>query len=1584
MSKHLEVQRKNLLKNLMAHIEGYSIKNKQPLLLEFAKRYFSAIAYEDLAARSFDDLFSMMMSHWQLVHDRAPKETRIHIFNPDLTKDGWQSNHTVIQISHDNMPFLIDTVRMAIARENVLIYLMIYTGGFNVVRSKKNEIKEILPPKNDIENTNSEAPIYIEIEKITDEKKIRKLRETLKRVLLDNTMVVLDWGKMRARMEKALVEFEENPPQANQTEIEESRDFLRWLLDEHFIFLGCQEFKLIKQGKKKFYQSVSPSGLGLLRTKTKNSFYDEIASLPYLAEKVTKELPVLLFAKTSVLATVHRDTYADYIGIKTFDKKGDVVGEIRFIGLYSSIVYNGNPKNIPFIRQKIKSALEKSGLNLQGHAGKSLRYIIENLPRNDLLQAPVDELVDLSMGILQMQDRQQVRLFMRRDIYGRYYSCLVYIPRDRFGMRLSEKIGAILKEVLSGHDITFDVKLFESQQARIHYLVHTLTNENNVDEEALELKIILASRSWVDELRDLIIEKYGEQKGLSIYDRYRLVFPASYQEEYQPQVAVNFDIPHIEALLEGGDLRLSLYPATTQQNVLHFKLFRRNHVIQLSDVLPMLENLGLRVIEESPNELTLQSGTTIWLNDFEVIAEKGEAVDISAVSNILEDAFKAVWDGRAESDRFNTLVFKAQLSWDEIVMLRAYARYFKQIAFPFSHYYIAQTLINNAGIANLLAKLFRERFDPSIENRNMKTIQQKIEKALDDVGSLDEDRIIRRYMEIILATTRTNFYQKKPYLSFKLNPKEISDLPKPVLMFEIFVYSPRFEGIHLRGAKVARGGLRWSDRREDFRTEILGLVKAQQVKNAVIVPLGAKGGFVPKQLPEKGSRDEIMQEGISCYRSFICGLLDLTDNLVRRKVIPPKNVVRYDEDDTYLVVAADKGTATFSDIANGISAEYKFWLGDAFASGGSAGYDHKKMGITARGAWESVRRHFKEANIDIEKPFTVVGIGDMSGDVFGNGLLYSDKIKLVAAFNHAHIFIDPNPDSKKSFLERKRLFQLPRSTWEDYDAAKISAGGGVFSRATKSIKLSSEIKNLLEIKKDMIQPNELIRFILKANVDLLWNGGIGTYVKATPETDLQVGDRSNDSVRVNANELRCKVIGEGGNLGLTQLARAEYDLSGGRCYTDFIDNSAGVDCSDHEVNIKILLSAAMLKNEMTVKERNRLLVKMTQQVASLVLNDNVRQTRAVSMAYENAANNVDLYKRYIDDLAANGLIDREVEFLPSEEMLKERKAKNKGLTRSELAVLLSYSKIILKQEILKSALPEDPCFSSLVLQEFPNVLHETYYLEMQSHPLRREIIATHLTNGVIDEMGATFVYRLREETGASVSNVIKAFIIARKIFDRDHLQLSQLVRRATRWFLRNFDHIDIDGITAQFKPAVQLLSKSLRSYLSVDEGKIFDEKMADLSEQGVNKQVATAIAGRTKLLSSLDIVQAAADSGYSIRDIATTYFALDDRLGLGLLRHQIVAYQGNSKWDALARVMFRDELDRHQRLLTISLLKAQPKRKALMHRINDWVSDNEPLIKRWQKIVEDIRSADVVSPVMLSVALRELQTVNSVDQKGDL
>lgn len=1588
MSKHLESQRKALIKKLIAHIEKRVAKNKSSLLVGFANRYFSTMAYDDLIAKSLKDLFAMMMSHWQLAHNRAPKESRIRIFNPDVTKDGWQSNHTVIQISHDNLPFLVDTTRIAITRKNILISLMIYTGGFDVVKNKKNEIIQILPPKNDIGKTPSEAPIYIEIEKIIDKKKMAELKDSLQQALSDNTIAALDWKKMRECMQATLMTFEKNPALPDRSEVTEMKSFLKWLLNDYFIFLGCQEFKLITKNKKPLYRPVPNTELGLLRKKDNNPFRDELISLPYLGP------PFVVFTKTSTLAPVHRDTYADYIGIKKFDKKGSIIGEIRFVGLYSSLIYNMYPENIPFIRQKIKTALEKSNLNLRGHSGKALRYIFENLPRNDLLQASVDEILDLGLGILQMQDRQQVRLFIRKDIYGRYHSCLVYLPRDRFGMRLSEKIGLILKEALSGFDTTFDVKLFESQQARIHYLIHSTKNENEIDEDALEQKIMLASRSWSDELRDLLIEKMGEKNGLAMYDKYRFVFPASYQEKYPPTTAVHFDIPHAEALLESGGLRLNLYSRATQNNILHFKLFRCNHVIQLSDVLPMLENLGLRVIEECPHELTLPNETTIWLNDFEVTPGKNQLIDPAALSELLDPAFKAIWNGHIENDRFNALVIKSQLSWNEIIILQAYARYFKQIAFPFSHDYIAQTLMNNATIARLLILLFHERFDPEKKERNTKQIQQKIENALNEVNSLDEDRIIRRYMELILATIRTNYYQKKHYLSLKFNPKEISDLPKPVLLFEIFVYSPRFEGIHLRGAKVARGGLRWSDRREDFRTEILGLVKAQQVKNAVIVPLGAKGGFVAKQLPENGSRDEIMAEGISCYRDFIRGLLDLTCNWVNKKIVPPKDVVRYDEDDPYLVVAADKGTATFSDIANQISAEYHFWLGDAFASGGSAGYDHKKMGITACGTWESVKRHFRESSVDIQKPFTVVGIGDMSGDVFGNGLLYSDQIKLIAAFNQSRIFIDPNPDTKKSFSERKRLFQLSMSNWNDYNPAKISTGGGIFNRSAKSISLSAEIKNLFEIKKDSVQPNELIRFILKANVDLLWNGGIGTYVKASGETDLQVGDRSNDAVRINANELRCKVIGEGGNLGLTQLARAEYDLNGGRCYTDFIDNSAGVDCSDHEVNIKILFNSA-ISNKLTLKERNRLLVKMTRPVFDLVLKDNFQQTCAVSMAYRNAENNVDLYKRYLDDLISRSLIDRDVEFLPNEETLKERKTKNKGFTRPELAVLLSYSKITLKQEILKSDLPEDPCFSSFILGEFPNALHQNYILAMQAHPLRREIIATQLVNNIINEMGLTFIYRMREETGASISAIIKAFTISRKVFDIDHLRktiesepnvdislqyammskLNQLVRRSTRWFLRHLTHPDINRVIAQFKPAMQSLNKNLQHYLSADEQPMLDKKTASLIEQGVNKQTATIIANSPKLLSALDVIQAMLDSGHSAHHIATAYFALDDRLGINLLRQQIIAYPVNSKWDALARASFRDELDRHLRLLTLSLMSSSSKRKPLLRQIDDWIMKNQASLERWNKMIEDIRSADVIQPVMLAVALRELQTI---------
>ncbi len=1596
-----------IINQVKEYIKDHVTDKKTAGLLEaFAQRYFISSSVEDLRERSIQELYAILLSHWEFIYQRRPDEAKIRIFNPDITKDGWKSTHTIIQISHDDIPFLVDSARMVINQHNHQIHFILHFGGFKVIRDNHHNITKILPPGVVEKNASTEAPIYIEIDRIADEKAMLDLQSEIERVLADVRVSVADWRKMAMRAEECLTELETTSTGLDPADGAESRDFLRWLVNNNFTFLGARDYKLIGNGTSRALQIVPGSGLGVLRDETYSTSSKSYAELPPQARKMALSKNILIIAKTNTKSTVHREAYTDYIGVKRFNENGELIGERRFIGLYTSTAYHSSPRQIPFLRHKVDKAIDNLGFPPDSHDGKEAVHILETLPRDDLFQATHEELVELTLGIIQLKERKRIRLLVRRDAFYRYFSCLVYVPREIFTTDLAYLLQDVLMESFKGLECSFTTYFSDSILARIHFLIRVNPKapvEYNV--EQIEKKLVAVARSWADELKDQLIEHYGESEGLRYYSKYNKAFPASYTEYYSPREALD-DIEKIEALSK--DQPLGMLFSRANGKTLSLKLFHAEQTIVLSDVLPILENMGLRIIGERPHEVKLKSGEHVWINDFDMTYSFNKSLDINDIKDIFQDAFTKIWFNEAENDGFNRLVLEANITWQETAMLRAYTKYLRQTGFTFSQNYIEQALINNAEITKLLVQLFILRFDPVIQHHkhpDLSEIITTIEQSLDAVTSLDEDRILRRLLEVILATLRTNYFQKtednisKPYISFKFDPSAISDLPLPRPKFEIFVYSPRVEGVHLRAGKVARGGLRWSDRREDFRTEVLGLMKAQQVKNTVIVPEGAKGGFVVKQAqtPEM-SRDDYMKEVVFCYSTFISGLLDITDNIKEGVVIPPSDVVRYDEDDPYLVVAADKGTATFSDIANGIAQKYGFWLDDAFASGGSAGYDHKKMGITSRGVWVSVQRHFRELGIDPEKDdFTVAGIGDMAGDVFGNGMLMSKHIKLIGAFNHLHIFLDPNPDPAISYEERKRLFNLPRSAWVDYNPELISAGGGVFNRSAKSIKLTPEIKQMLNTKKDSMVPNELIRTLLKAPVDLIWNGGIGTFVKSTQETHADAGDRTNDGIRLDATELSARVIAEGGNLGMTQLARIEYSLQGGIVNTDFIDNSAGVDCSDHEVNIKILLNRLVAEGEMTRDQRNKLLEKMTDEVGELVLFDNYEQTQMLSLESSVSQQTMDLFRHYMNDLEKAGRLDRKLENLPDDKTLVERKANNKPLTRPEIAMLLAYCKMYLKQDILASDMPDDPHFDKYLLTAFPKPLREKFLPQMKEHSLRREIVATQLCKSVTDRMGINFVERLQRETGASVPFIIRSFVIAETIFNmeglwsqitaldykidamvqyRMMLHIYYLIRRATRWFLRNRKpNIDIQKTIDDFASPITEIIKHLPQLLDGPDKEAFDMAINYLIEQGVPEKLAKSVAACNTLFTSLDIIEAAHKYELDLLDVAKTYYQIGNRLELNWLRELMNSYVVENQWDELARAGFRDDLDRVQRTLSARLLTMKVrdiKECNIDDRVEIWIKRHQFVMDRWQKLLAEIKSSDIVGFVAYSVVLREL------------
>jgi glutamate dehydrogenase len=1599
--------RKNIIDAVITSAKKHFAAAQLPLLTTFIQQYFSNVPLEDLDSRTTESLYGMVTTHWNVIYHRQPNESKIKVFNPNEKEHGWHSSYTVIEVNQLDMAFLVDSIRMELNRLGYSTNLIIQLGGMQVRRNAKGQITKILPfeSKAEEDEIEIEASIYLEIDKETDSTKLVAIEENLQRVLKDVAVVVSDWETMRSRIFDAIAELDKEELPLDHAEIDEAKAFLHWLVNDHYTLLGYRDYNLTVRDKETVLEIVPNSGLGVLRDESKSKATRKLSELPTAAREQALSKDILIISKTNTRSTVHRPVYTDYVGVKRFNNKGEIIGERRFIGLYTSDAYHDNPQDIPLLRRKVALILKKSGVLHHGHAAKALMNILETFPRDDLFQGSIDELTEMALGIWHLQERRKIRLFIRRDAYHRYVSCLVYLPREKFNTNLINRMQEVLVENLEGTEVIYSTFFPESILARIHYVIRTDPKKRKIfNAKTIEEKLVVVGQSWYDRVHQRMIEKFGDEEGETLFRLYRQAFPAGYREAFKSS-SVLWDIKHIEELRTSTDLAMTFYrPKNSDPGVLRLKTYRYDENIPLSDVIPTLEFMGLRVLSEQPYQLQV-GDRSVWLNDFLMYYPETHPIDVERIKGSFQEAFYRVWQGISGNDSFNRLVLAAELTWREVGVLRAYAKYLHQARFLFSQHYIELAFTNNPGIARLIIEFFHEHFNPELEKgRSSRLIQieKSIVAALDNVTSLDEERIFSRYVALIKATLRTNYYQKtvqgdhKAYISFKLNPSLIPDLPLPLPMFETYVYSARFEGLHLRSSKVARGGIRWSDRREDYRTEVLGLMKAQQVKNAIIVPSGAKGGFYPKQLPIDGTREEIMQEGIACYQNFIRGLLDLVDNLVDGKISTPPHTVRYDDDDPYLVVAADKGTATFSDIANAISAEYYFWLGDAFASGGSAGYDHKKMGITARGAWESVKSHFQELGLDTQKEsFTVVGIGDMSGDVFGNGMLLSQHIKLVGAFNHMHIFLDPNPkDTQASFEERMRLFNLPRSQWTDYNAELISKGGGIFMRSAKAVKLSDEVRILLDTDTEVVEPNELIRLMLKSKVDLLWNGGIGTYVKASTETDTQVGDRANDALRINGSDLRCRVVAEGGNLGFTQNARIEYELTGGRINTDFIDNSGGVDCSDHEVNIKILLDRIVAKGKLTLSQRNKLMASMTDEVGELVLFNNYRQAGAISLAVKQSAEYLELYRQYMDAYEEKGRLPRSLEFLPDNKTLNDRKADGHGLTRPEIAVLMAYSKIILKEQILATDLTKDPSLADYMESAFPKPLNSRYREEMDHHHLSREIIATQLCNDLVTNLGVTFTYQMQDETGGSAESVVRAYVASREIFGMaeylksiqslEHkvsadvlhnmtLDVSQLIRRATRWFLRNrHGQFNILETINHFKKPFQKLVEAMPELLTGQAKVDYQNRAASLVKSGVPRAIAQQFAVTREIFSLLNIVEAAEGHKTDITTIAALHFMLIDRLDLIWFREQINAYPITNHWAVLARAAFKADLDSLLRAITVSAIAGHTKNLDIEQQLSRWFTKNAEQVARWESMVADLRSSTTNEFSMLTVAMREL------------
>lgn len=1566
-------------------------EGRDALFGDFARQYLDLAPLEALVSRTPEHLLQL------IEHDFAATQALPQAVL-DLRLPSDEQPFAIVSVLTPEMPFLVDSVSMAIRAAGSSIDWLIHP----VMRVQRGDDHQrvAISPRGQDEGT-EETCLCVEFEPLANADDYAALRTQLERVVEDLQAVVSDYVPMRRRVQGMVAELKYPGPGCDNAQFEEAIAFLEWLDDNHFTYLGFKETRLAGDADGSL-ENVPDSGLGLLRDGGRPADAAPYVAPPNEMKKYIGSSRLVVITKSAARSHIHHPEYMDSVSIKHYDDTGEVVGTYRLLGLFASDVYTGNARAIPIVRKKLDWVLARTQLPSSSHAYKAIRDIFESLPRDELLQSSEIELYDVALGIRALKDRQQLRLFLRRDRYGRFFSAMVYMPRDRYGWVKRVAMSDTLNELFNAHGIEHSVQFLRDGYARVHFFVRTEPGtEIALSNDDIEQRLIEATRTWKDRLGSALAKAHDGGEAGRLAARYGKAFPASYTDNVSAQDALN-DIRGLEQLLADDHIKLLPQLLAGKGCNPHLRLYVRGEPVTLSDVLPTLENFGLRVHNHAPHKLHLD-GETVWVQDFacEMDSQVCPATPEALPTELFAQAFQAVEAGQAENDALNRLVIGSELPWRQVALVRTLAKYLLQTGMPFSQGYLAEILAKHGDIAGQLVALFDARFNPDAHDADKaQQILEALIAALDQVEGLDADRALRGALDVVQATLRTNYYQldeagqPKPWIALKLRPSDIPELPKPLPHIETFVYAPEVEGIHLRGGPVARGGLRWSDRREDFRTEVLGLMKAQMVKNAVIVPVGAKGGFVVKRRTPPGDREAFRQAGVDCYKTFIRGLLDITDNRVGDAIEPPPRVVRHDEDDPYLVVAADKGTATFSDIANGISADYGFWLGDAFASGGAAGYDHKKMGITARSAWESVKRHFREMDRDTQsQDFTVVGIGDMAGDVFGNGMLLSEHIKLVAAFNHLHIFIDPDPDPAKSFAERKRLFELPRSSWTDYDSSLISTGGGIFERSAKRIDVGEEAAKALGIEAGALRPDDVIRAILSAPVDLLWNGGIGTYVKAREEAHADVGDRANDALRRNADELRCKVIGEGGNLGLTQRGRIAYAQQGGRLNTDAIDNVGGVASSDLEVNIKIPLNALLQDNSLGEEARNDLLASATDDVAALVLRSGYEQGRAISVMAAFAAERLDEHANLMRILERQDLLDRGIEYLPSEDVVTERKGQSLGLTRPEIAVLLSYSKIALYQALLQGSLPDDPTLESELLDYFPAAIREAHGEPIRKHRLRRELIATVVTNQLVNTMGMAFPHRLAEEQGVSLTVVTRAFLMAVKALRADELmdaieaqdgampaaaqyqlmtRVSGLIKHGCNWFIAAArQDTPIANVVAEVTEDIRAIEQRLPDSLPTAYRKDWDKAVKRHEKAGAPTELAQRIANTRVLGTALDMARLHSESGESLDIVTDTFFAVGERLSVLWLHGALNALAVNGRWPALARATLRDDVYRlHALIVGHVLTHAGDNGQA---RFDDWASEHQHDVDFARARLSELGNADATDFPGLSVAVRELR-----------
>ncbi len=1634
MQSLLTAEHKKFIKKLSSQVNQTKTQYKESIK-QLGKQMFTHMSVEEIEShdseywiKTFDDMIKSMSAR--------------KLKNPIIKVEPSKLDPSVSQILlvNDNIPFLVDSATMACAEFGLSIKLISHP----IIQIKGEDKKRVLIEKPKKGETQAKSLIYIEIKRIEDKAESQALQAYLAQVFSQIRTAVNDWKPMLAKMDQAR---EALGSLGDDSVREQQQAFVDWLMADNFTFLGYRKY----ERKRKYLSADEATGLGLLSSAL-DAEINDASQLSVDEYQIKKQSDLVVITKLNVVSKIHRKGNLDYIGILETDKNGRVVAEHRFIGLFTSAAINTNVIKIPYINTKIKVLIKQFGFEPNSHSGKMLIHIIDTIPRDEVLQSNTKELFNAVYQSLVIQEKITTQVTARQDKFNRFCSFMVYVPRDLFNTNTRHKIQALLAKAVGGEEVEYAVAIDESHYARLYVVIRDIQQFDKALLKEIKAEIIEVVTTWDDKLAQALSERLGNDESMRLMSKFKGSFPVAYREDVSPWVA-SFDVENSDKLNGDGDIEMSLYqPRIKRQGDFRFKVFRHHHTIPLSEVLPDLENLGLHVVSERPYELKMADGHSIWVQDFDLRLASGQGLELDLVKGRFHEAFAHVVKGELESDPLNKLIILGGLTWRQINFLRGLVKYLLQTGLPYSEGYIEKAMIQNSHISRWIVEFFTVKFLPELDKIEAKSARNYLDKfgekfsvqcqhlnielnqyqqacvdkyvrsrkfsrdmmadkikkvinaLLNSVKSQDEDRIIRHVVDTIDAILRTNYYQThedgqfRPAISIKVNSSALAFLPKPVPFREIFVYSPRVEAIHLRMGKVARGGLRWSDRYEDFRTEVLGLMKAQNVKNSIIVPVGSKGGFVVKNLPN-GSRDEVMAEVISCYKIFIGSMLDITDNIKGKRIIAPKQVVRHDEDDPYLVVAADKGTATFSDIANGISEERGFWLGDAFASGGSAGYDHKGMGITAKGAWESVKRHFRELGVNCQaEDFSVVGIGDMMGDVFGNGMLLSKHICLKAAFNHMHIFLDPNPDSATSWKERERLFQLPRSSWEDYNQKLISKGGGIYSRFDKAIPISAEVKAWLKIKDDELAPQDLIKKLLLSEIDLIWNGGIGTYVKSSDESHTEVGDSANNALRVDGKQLKCKVIGEGGNLGVTQKGRIEYANNGGKINTDFIDNSAGVDCSDHEVNIKILLKAMMEDGKYDVKSRNKLLASMTDNVSELVLKNNYMQTQTLSFMEHLSAKRVGAKAHLIRLLESKGLLDRDIEFLPSDAELERRRKNNEGLSRPELCVLLSYSKLDMYDQVMQSKVLNDPWLKRLMVNYFPKKLQKVDTKYLNNHRLKREIIGTIMTSQVIDRMGATFVMRMHEDTGAGIGAICKAFYIVVELFNLNDLwhgieahdgqvevakqtesfvSIWRFTRQTIRWVLNNLgDNLNIDGQINELNKGVNQFRKDFSKYISDADQIAMNRVINAISKQGFASELAQDIAALPYLSAALDVVKVANEQKVSVKNAADMYFPVGKMLNLIWLQNMIEKLKVNNQWHVHARGGLRDDLTAYHAELTASLIKRYGKNSDTV--LQTWSQDFGHKVKNVKDMMTSIKHEKNVDYPTIMVAINSLsQLVNA-------